>query len=191
MKKTTYIDAVTSAFAAMVSWRTSFFVSSMLAAALAVGLIYQSNKVHIVLMPYDLATASGNLKIDLSASNFAEANPEYVVNLALGDIGLLLNWTPESVIVQHQRFLNRLTPDLYAEQNVQLLAQAQSFQVDGVTQSFYPTETKIAGGNKVRVVGTLIRWVGEKQTLRMRVAYVVTYSKFKGFMHVSALTIEK
>lgn len=155
------------------------------------GLLYQSNKVHTVLLPYDTATASGNIKLDLAASNYGEANPEYVANLALGDVGLLLNWTPETVIVQHQRFLNRITPALYAEQNVQLLQQAETFRVDGTTQSFFPEQTKIAEGSRVRVSGTLVRWVGEKETLRMQVAYVVTYSKFRGFMHVSALSIEK
>lgn len=189
-KQAPYLTVVANAFASMASWRTAFFVSSILALGMGAGLLYQSNKVHTILLPYDVATASGNIKLDLAASNFADTNPEYVVNLALGDVGLLLNWTPESVLVQHQRFLNRITPALYAEQNVQLLQQAETFRVDGVTQSFFPDQTKLAEG-RVRVTGTLVRWVGEKETLRMRVAYVVSYSKFKGFMHVSALSIEK
>lgn len=191
MPKARYLDVVSNAFAALTSWRTAFFASAISAAILGIGLIYQTNKVHTILLPYDVATASGNIKLDLAAANYSETNPEYTANLALGDIGLLLNWTPESVIVQHQRFLNRMTPSIYAEQNVQLLQQAETFRVDGVTQSFFPDQTKVSGNNQVRVAGTLVRWTGEKETLRMKVAYVVTYSKFKGYMHVSALSIEK
>lgn len=192
MTAKTYPDAVSNAFSAMMSWRTSFFVAAGLAAIFAIGLLYQANKAHVVLMPYAEALQhGGNVKLDIAASNYGTANPEYVSAIAISDISVLLNWTPESVVVQHQRFLNRLTPSLYAEQNIQLLQQAEEFRVDGVTQSFFPLETKVAENGKVRISGTLVRWTGEKETLRIKAAYTITYSKTKGYIHVDALSIEK
>jgi hypothetical protein len=189
--RNTYIDVASNAFGAMTSWRRAFFAVTALCAVLAFALVYQASKVHLVLLPQDTASLTGVKKLDVTALDYATSNPEYLASVAMGDLAILLNWIPESVVLQHQRFLNRLAPALYGEQNVQLLADAEGFRIDAVSQSFFPSETKVAGTNKVRVAGFLVRWVGEKETLRQRVAYVVTYSKFQGFLHVSALNIEK
>jgi len=92
------------------------------------------------------------------------------------------------VVSQHQRFLNRVTEDLYGEQREQLLAQADEYKRRSLTQSFFPESVKVSGDStKVEVSGSQIRWMGGKETLRSRVTYVLSYKVFKGYMHVSDL----
>ena len=190
MKKT-YLDVVANAFQEAKAWKFTSLTLGLVAGALAFGLIYESRNAPVILVPYNLATEQGPLKIKPNGKA-GQTSPDYLIQIGLGDLATVLNWTPENVEIQHQRFLNRMTPELYAEQNVKLLGDAADFKNSSVTESFYPMGSRVdAAHNQVIVDGTLVRWTGEKETLRLKVTYTITYAPHNGYLHVSGLRIQK
>ncbi|MBC8737243.1 hypothetical protein F6X40_10530 [Paraburkholderia sp. UCT31] len=190
MSKTTYLDVVANAFGEAKAWKFACLALGAVCAGLTFGLVYQARNSPVVLVPFNFATMDGKQTVSPNG-NFADASPDYLAQIALGDLALVLNWTPDDVLVQYQRFLNRMTPDLYAEQNVSMLAEANDYRTTGTTQSFYPTGARATSKNEVIVDGTLVRWTGEKESLRMKATYTISYTPFKGFLHVSGLRIQK
>jgi hypothetical protein len=195
MSSVKYSDAVANAFSEAKAWRAASLLLGLVVGILAIALVMQSRATPLTLVPMDFATSKGNVTIQ-PTKDFGASSADYIAQLALGDLALVLNWTPENVQVQHMRFMNRMTPDLYAEQNVTLSAQAAEFRSNSTTQSFYPNTTKVgngdgAGSSKVIVEGTLVRWTGEKESIRIRVSYVLSYAKYRGYAHVSSLKIQK
>lgn len=186
-----YTDAVANAFSEAKAWRAASVLLGLVVGILAIALVMQSRAAPLTLVPMNFATSTGNLKIQ-PTKDYSESSPDYLAQISLGDLGLVLNWTPENVVVQHQRFLNRMTPELYADENVRLMAQADEFKSSSTTQSFYPTTTKVSTSGSVVVVdGTLVRWTGEKESVRAKVIYTITYAKSGGYAHVASLKIQK
>ncbi len=186
-KNSRYLDVVANAFSAMQAWRMASFLMAGVIAFLVYALVYQARNTPVVLVPFELAAQGKQARVatngEIRGTSF-----EYMANMALSDLTLILNFTPDNVVSQHQRFLNRVTEDLYGAQRETLLAQADEFKRRNLTQSFYPDDLKVsADSSKVEVSGTQIRWMGGKETLRSRVTYILTYKVFKGYMHVSDL----
>lgn len=194
MSSVKYSDAVANAFSEAKAWRAASLLLGLVVGILAIALVMQSRATPLTLVPMDFATSKGNVTIQ-PTKDFSQSSPDYIAQLALGDLALVLNWTPENVQVQHQRFLNRMTPELYAEQNVTLTTQAAEFRANSTSQSFYPNTTKVGNGeggsSKVVVDGTLVRWTGEKESIRVKVTYNITYAKSRGYAHVASLKIQK
>lgn len=186
-----YLDAVANAFQEAKAWKFACLALGLACSGLAYGIIYQSRNTPVVLVPYNFASAEGPQKVQPTGKG-EQTDDAYMVQTALGDLATVLNWTPESVEIQHQRFLNRMTPELYAEQNVKLLTDAGDFKAAATTESFYPVGSRVDRvSHQVAVDGTLVRWTGEKETLRMKVTYKLTYAPYKGYLHVAGLRIEK
>lgn len=186
-KNPRYLDVVANAFSTAKAWRMSAMVLAGVVAFLAYALVYQARNTPVILIPHDLATAGKTMQVatngEIRGTSF-----EYMANTGLSDLTLILNFTPDSVLTQHQRFLNRVTEDLYGQQRENLLAQAEEFKRRSMTQSFYPDNVKVSNDStKVEISGTQIRWMGGKETLRTSVTYVLTYSVFKGYLHVADL----
>lgn len=193
-EKKTYLTVLAKAFSSANAWRATAFANAVIAAILAAGLVYSSTRSEVVLVPYELAAApkSQGVRVELSSRDFGVDNPEYLTQVALGDLALILNWFPENVVAQHARFLNRLTPQLYEQLNVKLRAEAEEFKSASTTQSFFPkANVKASSDNTVRVEGTLVRTVGEKEALRTNVAYKISYEKHRGYLHVKSMEIER
>lgn len=182
-----YIQLTSNAFKAVQAWKFATFVLAGVCVLLVFSLIYQARNAPVVLVPHDLAASSARVTVPLNGE-LRGTSHEYLSNVALSDLSLILNFTPDNVISQHQRFMNRLTEDLYGNTREKLLADAQTFKSRAVTQSFYPTNVKVSSDfRRVEVTGTQLRWVGGKESVRSTVVYTVTYSMFKGFLHVSDL----
>lgn len=189
--KQNYLDAVANAFHEAKAWKYACFVLTGVCAALTIGLVYEAGNTPTVLVPADFANSSGPIKI-VAKNGSSKTDGEYLSQLAMGDLATVLNWTPLTVLTQHQRFLNRMTPELYAAQNIKMMNEADGYKSSSVTESFYPTESKVdVLHNQANVSGTLVRWTGEKETLRVNATYQITYAKYKGFLHVSGLQIQK
>lgn len=194
--KENYLDVVANAFKEARAWKYACFVLTGICAGLTVGLVYEAGNAPTVLVPYEFATANGlaTEKGPLTVQSLGTAgqtSPDYLSQVALGDLATVLNWTPGSVDVQHQRFLNRMTPELYAKQNVKMLTESAEFKSNSISESFYPSRSQIdVKQNQAVVDGTLVRWTGEKETLRLNVTYTITYAPYKGYLHVSGLRIE-
>ena len=190
MSKQTYLDNMANAFKEVRAWKSACLALGAVCCVLGFGLIYEERNAPMILVPYDLATASGNLKINPNGKA-GEVSPDYLATIALADLATVLDWTPETVEMQTQRFLNRLTPSLYGDQNVDLMAKAGEFKSNSTTESFYPSGTRVdASQNQVIVDGTLVRWEGEKQALNKKLTYRISYDTYKGYLHVSRLKIE-
>lgn len=182
-----FIDLSSNAFKAVQAWKFAAFALAVSTGMLAVALVYQARNLPVVLVPHDLASSTSRMTVPLNGE-LRGTSFEYLANTALSDLSLILNFTPDNVLTQHQRFMNRLTESLYGQQREELLAQAAIFKSRAVTQSFYPTDVKVSSDfKKVEVTGTQLRWVGGKESVRSTVTYYVTYSMFKGFLHVTDL----
>lgn len=186
-KSSKYLDVVANAFSAMQAWRTAALLLSAVIAFLVYALVYQARNTPVVLVPFELATSNKSMKVAVNGE-IKGTSFEYMANTAMSDLSLILNFTPDNVISQHQRFLNRVTEELYGQQRENLLAQADEYKRRAMTQSFYPSGVQVSSDStRVEVSGTQIRWMGGKETLRSKVTYVLTYQVYKGYAHVSDL----
>jgi type IV conjugative transfer system protein TraE len=182
-----YLDVVANAFKTAQAWRTATFVVGAVAIALAFALVSSTRNTPVVLVPESLATSSDRMTVTTNGEIKGTSN-EYVANVAMGDLSLILNFTPENVVTQHKRFLNRVTDDLYVQQKEKLLAQAAQLKSDNITQSFFPSEVRVTPeGNSAVIEGTQIRYVGGKEMQRVSLTYVISYKVYKGYMHVADL----
>lgn len=182
-----YLDVIANAFKTAQAWKTATFVVSALAGVLAWSLVYQTRNTPVVLVPYDMAANSSRMTVagngEIRGTSF-----EYMANVALADLSLILNFTPDNVFSQHKRFLNRMTEDLYGQQSAAMLGEAEDLKRKALTQSFFPGEVRLLpDGTRVEVDGTQIRFQGGKETVRSNVTYIVSYKVFKGYMHVADL----
>ena len=180
-------DLITKAFSAVKAWKTVCGILFAMVVFLLYFNISQIRNTPVVLVPYDLASNSGRMQVSVSGE-IKGTNLEYLANVAFADLGLIMNFTPDNVISQHQRFLNRLTESLYGKSREKLLAEADEYKRRSVSQSFYPTSIKMTPDNKkVEVSGTQIRWMGGKETLRSNITYVMEYEAYKGYFHLADL----
>ena len=186
-----YTDAIANAFSEAKAWRfTCYLLSALLLVAVGY-IIYQSRNEPIVLVPYDLAVSKGNIKVPTNGATYG-VSPDYMEALALGDMSLILSFTPANVEAQYARFQNRLTSDLFATQQSALKVQAKTMKDDNITQAFFPERAKMSpDGAKVEVTGLMIRWMGDKESIRSSLTYVLTYKAFKGYYHVSNMQIKE
>lgn len=190
MKSEKHIDLASNAFRAVQAWKFATFALAAVTAVLATALVYQARNLPMVLVPHDLATFDKSMKVPLNGQ-LRGTSHEYLSNVALGDLSLILNFTPDDVVMQHRRFLNRLTEELHGQQREVLLAQAEDFRKRAVTQSFFPLNVKVSSDFKrVEISGTQLRWVGGKESVRAAVKYTITYRMFKGYLHVADLRQE-
>lgn len=186
-KNTPYLDVIANAFSAVKAWRAAAFTLAAVVAFLAWALMYQARNNPVVLVPFELATSGKNMKVAVNGE-LRGTSQEYMANTAMSDLTLILNFTPDNVVSQHQRFLNRVTEDLFATQRDNLLAQADEYKRRVMTQSFYPDSVKVStDSTRVEISGTQIRWMSGKETLRSRVTYVLTYKISQSYLHVADL----
>lgn len=186
-KRPQFLDVVSNVQAGARVWRLTAFFAWALVAVLAFSLVYQSRNTPVVLVPYDLAANNGRMQV-AGGGEIRGTSLEYMANVALSDLSLILDFTPDNVLLQHRRFLNRMTESLYGQQSAEIQGAAEDLKRRGVTQSFNPTDVKLLkDGTRVEVTGTQIRYQGGKETVRSNVTYVLTYKVFKGYMHVADL----
>jgi hypothetical protein len=188
MPNHTYLDTIANAFNEAKAWRTTTLVLGAAVVFLTGALIFTAQNAPTVLVPHDFATNNARTKVATNG-DFRGTSQEYLVNLALSDISLVTNFTPGTVATQYERFLNRTTESLYANQGSSLRDEAKSLAREGATQAFFPNErTRVsASGDKVEVSGTLIRWQGDKEVIRTQTTYVVSYAVFNKFYHIKSL----
>lgn len=180
-----YTDALRNSALATAGWRWTAILSTAVTIAMAMGMVMLAANQSVVIIPHSAATLKGPVTVYPGNHN---QGAEYLGALARDDVGLALTWTPQTVGTQYSMFMNRMTPSLYAAQNVKLIADAEDMVKQHTSQVFFPAKIEIAGENKVQLTGILARWEGEKQTYRKDVSYVVAYENYNGFFHVNSIT---
>jgi hypothetical protein len=149
-------------------------------------LIQASRNTPVVLIPYGVATASS--KMTVSGNQPGATSPAYFTEIAMADLSMILDVTPNDVTTQYQRFLTRLTPELYGRENTSLMGQAQNLQTQGITQSFYPLRISVDPQKaQVTVSGEQVQYLGGSETSRSNISYVVTYQETHGYLLISDL----
>jgi type IV conjugative transfer system protein TraE len=188
--QTRYTDILANAFSEVRAWKLTTIAVSCLCAVLAMALIWQTQSTPIVLVPAGLAENQGRIVVEPNAGS--GTSPDYLSQIALGDLALVLTWQPDNVLLQFQRFLNRATSELYARENVRLLAEAETHRKEGSSQSFYPETVQVnVKAAQVVIDGYLVRWTGEKESVRTKSRFTVTYQIQKGFLHVADLELTR
>lgn len=183
-----YLQTISNAFKTVNAWRSATIAVSVVAAILCYAFVQNTRNTPVVLVTHEMATSQGRMTVTTSGEIRGTSN-EYLANVALADLGLVLNFTPDNVLTQHKRFLNRVTESLYSTNGNELLAQAEQLKRDGIVQSFHPSEVKVSeDGTKVYVQGTQIRYRGLGELQRVHLEYVITYKRYKGYLHVSDLS---
>lgn len=182
-----YTDILANAFSEARAWKLTTVALAGLCVVLVLGLIAQARNTPAILVPYQFATNQGPMKVS-QTGDFASSSPEYLSQVALGDLALILNWQPDDVALQYSRFLNRTTSDLYAKENVNLLGEAKQHRANGESQSFFPETAQVdPKHNQVIVDGFLVRWTGDKEVLRTKQRFTVSYQTQKGSLYVASV----
>lgn len=181
-------DLLSNAFSEVKAWKTATFILGAVSVIFAISLAIRSNQHDTVMISHEMASATGPIKIE---GGKKLVSPDYMQYIALADLALLLNWKPDTVEKQYNRFQNRLTTELYARENVKLVKDAMDFAKSGTSQSFYP-ESKIKVNDKgnIAVDGLLIRWTGEKEILRYKATYYLTYKEARGSIFIDDVRLE-
>lgn len=181
-----YADAVSNAFNTAQAWKYASFLLGAVSLVLAFFLIEASRNTPVVLIPYGAATSTSKLVV--SGNQPGATSPEYYSEIAMADLSMILDVTPNDITQQYQRFLTRLTPDLYGRQNASLMGQATNLQNQGITQSFYPLRISVdPQKEQVTVSGEQVQYLGGSETSRSNISYVVTYQETHGYLLISDL----
>lgn len=188
MPKQTYLDSIANAFNEAKAWRMATMALGAAVVFLTGALVFTAQNVPTVLVPHDFAANNARVKVTTNGE-IRGTSQEYLANLALSDVSLVMNFTPETVVTQYERFLNRTSESLYGSQSLALREEAKGLKKDGVTQAFFPDErTKVSiDGNAVEVSGTIIRWMADREVLRQSARYRITYSVYRGYFHIKDL----
>lgn len=194
------LDISANAFSEIKAWKTITIILTALCVSLGFALISASKSTRVIIMPYSVATSTGHVTVDLQLTGEIRDTPqEYIANLAIADLGLILNYTPENVETQFRRFLNRLTTPTYGKQSSALLAEAATVKMKDFSQYFAPSSSSsnekalvVSYQNNsisVRVTGQLIRMMAGKEVARNTVVYTLTYTQESdGRLSVDAIT---
>lgn len=183
-----YLDILANAFSEVRAWKMATVTLGMVSALLAITLIWQAQTTPIVLIPAGFAETNGTVKV--MPKDAGATNPDYLGQIALGDVALIFTWQPANVEMQYQRFLNRTTSELYAKENINLLTDAKKFHKINASQAFYPEKVEVdLKTTTVLVGGYLVRWEGDKEVLREKSSIELTYRNDKGFLHVANLKL--
>lgn len=181
-----YADSVANAISTAQAWKYASFLLGAVSLALAFFLIQASRNTPVVLIPYGVATSSS--KMVVSGNQPGATSPAYYSEIAMADLSMILDVTPDDVKTQYQRFLTRLTPDLYGRQNAALMGEAQNLRSQGITQSFYPLRIVVDPQKaQVTVSGEQVQYLGGTETSRSNISYVVTYQETHGYLLISDL----
>lgn len=178
-----YPHGLAKAFNEGRGWRYAAFLISAVAIALLVALIYVATHQAVTLVPYRFSSAKGPVKVSPSSAT----NGAYLSYVALADLGLVLDWTPDTVKDQLDRFSNRLTPALYAQEQAGLIAAARLDKKNDITEAFYPHTVQYSG-NTVQVSGQLVRYAGSILLSASPKNYALTYVFTQGTPYVAELT---
>lgn len=183
--KATYTEILANAFKEVRAWKLTAVLLAGISVFLVIALIYQAGSRPVILVPANIAEVHGPVKVAPGGA-FSGTSPDYLAQTALGDLALILDWQPDDVELQYQRFLNRCTNSLYARENVRLINEARKHMNADESQSFYPETTVVnLKTDQVIVHGVLVRWIGDKQVVRVRQGFTVTYRMQNGFLHVA------
>ena len=169
------------------AWQLAALLFAGISIVFAYFLINKHTDIPIAIVPHTVESSSGRITVKSSGVQ----DYDYISNLAVADIKLLTDWQPATIDTQYNRFLNRLTPEYFANQNVELIKQAKKYKGTTATQVFYPHKSYLEGDNVVGVKGNLVRWEGEKEVFRNPIEFKIYYEYVGGKLYVANVETTK
>jgi len=194
------LSTTSAAFSEVRAWKILALILFILCAYLTQALLSARSSSKVIVMPYAFATANPE-KMDFSlSSNLASIPKNYLAALALSDLSLILNVTPENAQTQTRRFLNRLHTATFGKQKSELLTKADEYKTNAYSQFFSPAPDtpdnpaiKITTSKdtiSVTVRGELVRSQSAREVSRISTAYTVVYTpQADGALMVDAIAI--
>jgi len=169
--KLRYPDFVSNAFKSVQAWKTLSLVLVGILIFETIVVMRLAGQRNVLLIPQHLINQQTEVELNLGAP----FSPDYLTAVAKGDAYALLNWTPENIEQQYGLFLTRMTPALRDVQHEDLLVESKRHKADGITQSFYVTESYVSGSS-VSLYGVLVRSMAGKEVFRGSAAYEFDYA---------------
>lgn len=157
---------------------TLFLMGLIVFLVLALAAQSVNTPVRLIPQQYDAATGPIEIASKLSGSE------DYLTQVAIADVQNYTTWTPKTAPSQMARFVNRMTPKLYASQGAALMERAANLGGSEQSQSFFIDRTSV-GGTNVIVEGTLTIWQGKEQVSNIRMVYTVGYVKQGGLPKIT------
>lgn len=185
-KTPVYLEALVNLSRERNAWKHIAYLLGSVCVFLSVSMVWLRADAPAYIVPYELALAGE----EVSVAPRSVIDPKYLTYLAEADIQLLTNWTPETIGLQYQRFLNRATRELRAQQEIELIKEATKLTKGIAIQSFYIKKTEVLDQTTVRLTGELVRWEGEKLAFRTPIKYLVEYAIENGYAEVNTVTVE-
>lgn len=148
-----------------------------LSGVLAIGLAYSVLDTRVVVTPPNIQQSfwvEGN-----------KASPQYVEQMALFFLGLMLTVDPGNVEYQTSVVLQHTAPELYSVLKPELDVFAKRVKKDSVAQAFYPGGEARIQGMTARISGRMVRFVGEKLTSNQQKHYQVGFKLQNGKIYVT------
>lgn len=92
------------------------------------------------------------------------ASPEYVEQMALFFIRLMLDVTPGNVEDQYKTLKAYVDSEIYGAVQTDLAVNADYIKKNAISQVFFPSGELKVNGSEATVSGRVVRFVGEKKT---------------------------
>lgn len=166
-----YLNTLRNQILVARGWMFATVVFALIAAWLAIQLGAATANMPTRLVPYNFDTLDGPVEV----TNEARSSEKYLTRLALADLQLYTDWTPQTVEDQFGRFQNRMAPSLYAKKGSALASRAEELADAEGSQSLFVEDASASDG-KVRIDGVLHEWQGQERVEDKRVRYELRYT---------------
>lgn len=183
-----YLNIIKNQWLVARAWMMTSVIFMITTLFFAIKLGQVSLEVPVRLVPYDFAASNGYVTVSDSGVGDKES---YIADIASADVLNYASWTNQTIVNQHSRFVNRMSPSLYAKQGRVLLEKAEDKKKSEESQTFFVTRTEVnKDKTQVRVVGTLSMYQGRERTRRMEMVYTLTYNSKNGLPMITAFKAE-
>lgn len=185
-KAPAYLETLVNLSRERNAWKQITYLLAVVCVLLGASLVWMRADAPAYIVPYELAL-SGD-KVQVMPRGVIDA--KYLTYLAEADIQLLTSWTPDTVEIQYQRFLNRTTRELRAQQEIELIKEAKKLTKGIAIQSFYVHKSEVVDKTTVLLSGNLVRWEGEKLAFKTPTQYRIDYVVRNGYAEVNSVSVE-
>ena len=168
-------------------WQLLCLALTLLAFILASAIVNAAANVQIKIKPLSSATTAPMSLASKDTQEFQGSVEDLLSKTALSDLYLILNYTPDTVVAQTERFITRLTPSTRQTRTSELLVQANTAREanfslrfdlievkDGISVSFPSSPDQ---PYTVKLAGNLIRLRNGIPPIRVTTSYVLSYLK--------------
>lgn len=170
-----YFNALRNQLNIARGWMFTTLIMTVFCAYLLMKLTAATLQTPVRLVPQNFDSMNGY--VEVSQKDFSDL--EYITAIAVADLQYFTDWTPRTVKSQHSRFVNRMTPSLYAKEGVNLLINAEAHAKSERTQAFFINDVQ-ARKNEVSILGTLEVWQGQERVSNARMTYTLKYTSISG-----------